>query len=374
MSRRRFGTVRKLPSGRYQASYIGPDGARHTADTTFTGKGYADAWLAGQQADIQRGTWGKPAATIELPTFAEHAATALADRLLRPSTAGKYARLLDHHLLPTFGPLRVDQIDRADVSAWWASYGHRTPATRADAYRLLASLMKAAIDMELRGSNPCRIRGGGADPPRAHEIEAATREQVDALAGAMRPPWRMLVQLAAYCQLRFGELAELRRRDVDLAAETVRVRRGMTRVDGVIHRGPPKSAAGVRLLVIPPHLIPELAAHLADHVEPGQDALLFTTPRGAQLYHAVFYREWNEARIAAGLPDFHFHDLRHTGLTWLAQNGASLGERMQRAGHADLRMAIRYEHASAERDRANAARLSRPAGRVVPINRARRGS
>ena len=92
------------------------------------------------------------------------------------------------------------------------------------------------------------MRGGGADPSRAHDIEAATPEQVVALAAAMRPKWRMIVLLGAYCQLRFGELAELRRKDVELDAGrgVLLVRRAMTRVGGVILTGPPKSAAGVR--------------------------------------------------------------------------------------------------------------------------------
>ena len=55
-----------------------------------------------------------------------------------------------------------------------------------------------------------------AQNPGGSDVEAATEEQTDALADAMRPAWRMLVLLAAYCQLRFGELAELRRKDVDL--------------------------------------------------------------------------------------------------------------------------------------------------------------
>ena len=76
----------------------------------------------------------------------------------------------------------------------------------------------------------------------------------------------------------------------------LRVRRAMTRVDGAIVAGPPKSEAGVRDVAVPPHLLPELAAHLAAHARPGRDALLFTTPRGAQLYHAVLYREWKAAR------------------------------------------------------------------------------
>jgi integrase len=374
-ARRGFGKVRKLRSGRWQASYV-HDGRRHNAPSTFQAKTDAAGWLAAQQTDIARGTWGKPAParTAAVPTFAQYAARVITHRAsngLRPNTERKYRGLLAGHLVPAFGPARIDQITVAGVNEWFASYGRRTPGARANAYRLLTSVMKAAIDEGLRESNPCRVRGGSADPRRAHDIEAATTEQVDALAAAMRPQWRMVVLLGAYCQLRFGELAELRRKDVELDLDAgrgvLRVRRAMSRVDGVILAGPPKTGAGVRDVAIPPHLLPGLAAHLAAHAGPGRDALLFTTPRGSQLYHAVLYRDWNTARVEAGLPGFHFHDLRHTGLTWLARDGATLKERMYRAGHADPRMAARYEHADAERDAANAERLSRRALVVVPL-------
>jgi integrase len=311
-----------------------------------------------------------------VPTFAEYASRVLAQRIaagLRPNTASKYRGLLAGHLVPAFGATPVDQITVAQVNEWYASYGRQTGATRANAYRLLTSVMKSAIDVGLRESNPCRVRGGSADPRRAHDVEAATVEQVDAIADAMRPAWRALVLLGAYCQLRFGELAELRRRDVDLDAGVIRVRRAMARVDGELIIGPPKSAAGVRNVAVPPHLLGELAAHLAAHTAPGRDALVFSTPRGGQLYHAVIFREWDAARVAAGLPGFHFHDLRHTGATWLAREGATLKERMHRLGHSDYRMAARYEHADAERDAANAERLSRRRAQVVPLAGRRKG-
>ncbi len=375
-TRRGFGKVRKLPSGRWQASYVGPDGKRHNAPSTFQAKADANGWLAAQQTDIARGSWGQPAQprrASRVPCFADYAATVIERRIangLSRNTASKYRGLLNGHLLPTFGATPVDAITVAMVNEWHVGYGRRTPATRANAYRLLASIMKAAIDEGKRdSSNPCRVPRGGADPRRAHDIEAATAGQVDALADAMRPEWRMIVQLAAYCQLRFGELAELRRRDVELDPAAVRgvlrVRRAMTRVDGEMVVGPPKSAAGKRDVVVPPHLVGELAAHLAAHAGPGRDALVFTTPRGGQLYHAVLFREWKAARVSAGLPGFHFHDLRHTGATWLARNGATLKERMHRLGHSDYRMAARYEHADAERDAANAARLSAQRAQVV---------
>ena len=75
-ARRGFGKVRKLPSGRWQASYIGPDGERHNAAETFLTKTDAAGWLAAKQTDIGRETWGKPApaARAAVPYFADYAA------------------------------------------------------------------------------------------------------------------------------------------------------------------------------------------------------------------------------------------------------------------------------------------------------------
>ncbi len=113
--------------------------------------------------------------------------------------------------------------------------------------------------MRATGIEPVPRAPGSADPRQAHDVEAATEEQADALADAMRPAWRMLVLLAAYCQLRFGELAELRRKDVDLdlaaGRGVIKIRRAMTRVDGELLVGPPKSAAGRRDVAVPPHLL-----------------------------------------------------------------------------------------------------------------------
>lgn len=54
-TRAKWGKVRRLPSGRLQASYVGPDGVRYTAPTTYTTQTDADGWLSAQRADIERG-------------------------------------------------------------------------------------------------------------------------------------------------------------------------------------------------------------------------------------------------------------------------------------------------------------------------------
>jgi integrase len=360
-ARRGFGKCRKLPSGRWQASYVGPDGRRRTAPSTFGAKIDAAAWLAAQQTDIARGTWGEPAPVRrELPAFAAYAARWMRERELRGRSRREYRSILGGHLLPPFGELRLDQITPALVREWHASYGTRTPSARSKAYRLMHAIMQTAfVDDELVAFNPCRIRKGGSDP-RQRTINVATEVEVDLIADAIRPEWRLLVLLAAYTALRFGELTELRQRDIDLQAQTISVERAASRAEsgpGIVV-GPPKSAAGVRKVFIPETLLDELTAHLALYAQPGPDGLLFTTHRGAQLYQSCFHREWKRARAAAGRPDLRFHDLRHTGATWLAESGAPLPVIMRQVGHSTPTMAIRYQHATDEAARQYAGLMS----------------
>ena len=58
--KRQFGNVRKLDSGRYQASYLGPDGVRRFAPSTFPDERTAGQWLTLRQADLIRGEWNDP--------------------------------------------------------------------------------------------------------------------------------------------------------------------------------------------------------------------------------------------------------------------------------------------------------------------------
>lgn len=51
--KRQFGRVRKLPSGRYQARYLGPDGIDRPAPETFRTKRDADDWLADRQSEVR---------------------------------------------------------------------------------------------------------------------------------------------------------------------------------------------------------------------------------------------------------------------------------------------------------------------------------
>jgi len=365
LTHRSFGSLRKLPSGRWQAAYTGPDGKRHSAPTTFRTKTEAGVWLDRMRLQIADDEWATPAApSAVVATFGDYADSWLGSRPLKPRTRAEYRALLDQVLLPTFGKVPVKAITPAGVRAWHAGMGDRTPTRRSHAYGLLRTILQTALGDGLISANPCHIRGAG-NVKRVSRTEPATLDELGTIAAAMPERYRALVEVTAWCALRFGEAAELRRSDVDLTAGVIRIRRGVVRAAGEVIVGSPKSDAGSRDVAIPPHIRPVLAEHLLRHAGPGPDGLVFpAADRRTQLAPSSLYRVFYPAREAAGRPDLRWHDLRHTGLTMAARTGATLAELMGRAGHSTPAAALRYQHAAAGRDQQIAAALSDLVGTV----------
>ena len=235
------GHVRKLPSGRWQASYLGPDGRRRTARTpdggplTFTAKADADAWLSLRRSEILRGAWlppAEPAPKRAAPqTLGGYSAAWLAGRDLSESTRRLYRATLGKQILPAFGATPLTEITPVMVRDWHAKLARQTgPRQRSAAYSLLRTIMNTAVADDLIAVSPCRVRGAGS-AKRAKQIRPATLAELEAIVTAMPRRYRLMVLLAAWCSMRFGELAELRRADVDVKNSVVRIRRGVVRTD-----------------------------------------------------------------------------------------------------------------------------------------------
>ena len=193
-------------------------------------------------------------------------------------------------------------ITPAAVREWHAALRTETgPTQRARAYSLLRTIMNTAVADDVIPVNPCRVRGAG-QAKTVRDIRPASLPELEALVAAMPPRYRLMVLMAAWCALRFGELAELRRGDVDVKAGIVRIRRGVVRTDdGLVVKGP-KSEAGKRDVNIPPHLMPLVHGHLIEHTARGADALLFPAVHGGHLNPASLRRAYHPAREAAGPP------------------------------------------------------------------------
>ena len=138
---------------------------------------------------------------------------------------------------------------------------------------------------------------------------------------------------------------------------TVRVeRQAIELAGGRIAFTKPK-AESMRTVAIPSPLMSALEAHVAAYVGPEPSALVFTSANGLPMQRTQFVHTWRRACRLAGVEPIHFHDLRGSGATWAAQTGATVAELMQRLGHRTPTVAMRYQHATLERDQAIAERL-----------------
>jgi integrase len=232
------------------------------------------------------------------------------------------------------------------------------PVTVAKAYRLLRTNCETAFSDELITRNPCNLKGASVE--HSPERPVLTVAEVELLANAIDERFRALVLLAAWCGLRLGEALALTRKDVNLKQNTVRIDKSAAELkSGERIVGPPKTEAGKREVSVPPHVLPALQTHLERFSGTGQDDLVFTGMKGHPLRRASLYSAWLRATEASGLGGVRFHDLRHTGATLAAATGASTKELMKRLGHASSDAALRYQHATADRDSAIAKALSR---------------
>jgi integrase len=370
-SRRAFGHVRRLPSWRYQASYTGPDRQRHNAPVTFAAKLDAEAWLALESRLVGLGEWTPPDLRLKPQdkslTLGEYAETWWVERTLKPSTRAQYRYILDRDLIPAFGGVALQGITPEAVRTWHARYGADRPTMRSQAYSLLRTILGTAVTDGLLVANPCHIRGAG-NVRRVHKVEPATLAELETIVRELPDRYRVMALLAAWCAMRYGELTELRRKDIDLGEGVVRIRRAVVRVDHRYIVGTPKTDAGIRDVAIPPHLIPLVGDHLEQHTGVSRDALLFPSvaDSSSHLAPSTLYRVFYRAREAAGRPDLRWHDLRHTGAVLAAQTGATLAELMGRLGHTTPGAALRYQHAAQGRDAEIARRLSALAESATP--------
>jgi integrase len=374
--RRSFGKIAKLRSGRFQASYT-IDGVRHVAPVTFPTRTDAAAWLAMTQGQRIEHRW-KPAPppeplTVTFGAFAE--AWLENNHDLAPRTRSEYRKLLDR-LLVTFGEVRLVELSGDIVADWWDALDPDKPSAREHLYGLLHAIVASAADPDesrrvlrragvdiglvpmgyaVLPTNPVRRpekkarRGRPATQRRARVLRPATGEELELIRARLPERYRVMLDVAAWMALRFGELTELRRRDLDLERGILRVERAVTWTTASTPTvGPPKSDAGVRTLFIPNTLIPRLREHLDKFANPGDDALVFSNTQGHHMHHGSLYKVFRPARKSAGRPDLRWHDLRHTGATNAAPY-ATTRELMTFMGHSTMSAALIYQHAVEDR-------------------------
>lgn len=395
-TRRSFGRLRQFRSGRWKASYTGPDLRLYEAPATFSAKEDAEAWLTDRRREIDRELWSPPATEEQAKTakrqqaagekFAEYAERWVRTRMVKgrplaPRTREHYGQLLAQHINPTFGKKPLRDINMAMVDNWYAKTLTDKATARAHSYSLLKSILETARERDrLIQANPCVIRGAGTTK-RKMKPKSASAKQLGIIIRAMPPQLQAMTILASWNALRFGETVELRRGDVVLSESTetdqegneiivphgvLQVRRGAARAFGQWEVDSLKTDSSSRDVTIPPHMLPPIMAHLAEYVGPEQDALLFPPLTGEtmkdgkprRLQPSTVYRHFYKARNAAGRPDLKWHQLRGTGATMALISGSTLAEVQKFLGHSTVGAALMYQYEMEGRDALRAKRMS----------------
>ncbi len=224
---------------------------------TFDAKDDAVAWLSARRAEIEMEVWAPEVARAGCVAHARcRRFQAYADLWLetaRPRAASCARRPAGSTgCSSTSSSTRPSATSRIDQISTEASTPGTTPSRpgretiRAQSYSLLRTIFASAASERphpLIPYNPAHIRGAG-NTKRAHHVQPASLDELRIIVEELPDRYKLMALLAAWCAMRFGELAELRRGDIDLRTNRVKIRRGVVRVDGEFIVGPPKSRRG----------------------------------------------------------------------------------------------------------------------------------
>jgi integrase len=286
---------------------------------------------------------------------------------IRASTHDSYRDIVELHLVPGLGSIRLAKLSPADVQAFLnrKREGGLSARRVQMLHAVLRRALKTAEEWGMVSRNVARL----AHPPRVpkHEIRPLTPEEAHQLIEtSAEDRLRALWVTALGTGLRQGELLGLRWEDVDLEARRLRVCHTLARVDGKLVLLEPKTERSRRTVMLPSVVVEALLAHRTRQkmgrlvagsrwVDSGH---VFTTSIGTPLEAAVVTRAFQRALVRAGLPQSRFHDLRHAAATFALAQGFTLEDVKNLLGHSSILLTSNtYGHVLERRQREVAAAM-----------------
>jgi len=323
-------SLAKRPDGRWRARYRDSSGREHAQH--FSRKLDAQRWLDETTAAVVTGSYVDPRKSrITVGDWAPRWLAAQGQ--LKPSTRARYAGILRVHVLPNWGPVFLADVTHEDVASWVSSL-RLASATVRQVHRVFSLV----LDLAVRDGRLARNPAARVPLPRAARPDKRflTHTEVDNLARAAGR-YDTAIRVLAFTGLRFGELAALRVRRVDLLRRRIEVAESVTEVGGRAEFGTPKTHQR-RTVPVPRSLTDALAEQMATKTP---DDYVFTAEKGGVLRLRNWRRDvFDPAALAAGLTGLTPHDLRHTAASLAVSAGANVKAVQRLLGHASAAMTL----------------------------------
>lgn len=329
----------RLPSGKFRGVYRDRAGKKHTR-SGFLHKPAARRWAEEAEDKALRGL-NPDAGLVPLSEWAtEWEAARMVEATTEDSDTGRL-----EVIRTDLGDVALERLSALRIRQWVKDLGAdgRKPATVRKYFNLLSKMLGDAVLEGIIPVNPCRhvtLPSAG----KGREVYL-TEDEVEAIADGLDDPYKTVTLTLPYTGLRWGELAGLHLRRLDVLRRQLTVVEVLIEVKGQRSVKPyPKNSPSRRVVPVPSHIADAIALYLSRNPRRPED-LVFLGLRGSPLSRHHYSRVFRAAREAAGVDKpARPHDLRHSGASWLVQAGVKLPEVSKWLGHSSLTTTERYAH------------------------------
>jgi integrase len=294
------------------------------------------AWLDEQKEAVRENRWVSKD-TLKCGEFFDRYLTDIAQATLKPKTIESYTYIVENHLRPAIGELRLVALKPDTLQALYSKKISEGLSKRTVNYinAVLRLMLNIAREWGLVAFNVAEVVK--LAPSDKREIKPLTVTQVKRLFEVLEGDrLYCFYVLAALGGFRRGELLGLQISDVNLEDGIVQVRHNLVSVRGKgLILGEPKSDASRRPIVLPEFALNALKNHMANHK--GKSEYVFCTGNGTPFSPRNMIRHFKAALNRAGLPpETRIHDLRHAFISWLLAKGTPPKDVQMIAGHSSF--------------------------------------